>query len=70
MVKTVWRLLLVFWLVSVLFVISLPGGKFDGTPHWEKHRVDSLFGTQLSPRGGHRNTREFPGLHSDWLFGG
>ena len=35
MVKTVWRLLLVFWLVSVLLIISLPGGKFDGTPHWE-----------------------------------
>ena len=35
MIKTVWRMLLVFWLVSVLIVISLPGEKFDGTPHWE-----------------------------------
>ena len=35
MIKTVWRALLVFWLVSVLIVISLPGEKFDGTPHWE-----------------------------------
>jgi glycopeptide antibiotics resistance protein len=35
MIKTVWRMLLVFWLVSVVIVISLPGEKFDGTPHWE-----------------------------------
>ena len=35
MVRTVWRILLVFWLASVLIVISLPGGKFEGTPHWE-----------------------------------
>ena len=35
MIKTVWRMLLVFWLLSVLIVISLPGEKFDGTPHWE-----------------------------------
>ena len=35
MVTTVWRFLLVSWLASVLMVISLPGGKFDGTPHWE-----------------------------------
>jgi glycopeptide antibiotics resistance protein len=35
MIKTVWRMLLAFWLVSVLIVISLPGKKFDGTPHWE-----------------------------------
>ena len=35
MIKTVWRMLLGFWLVSVLIVISLPGDKFDGTPHWE-----------------------------------
>jgi len=34
MVKTIWRTLLVLWLVSVLFVISLPWWKFDGTPHW------------------------------------
>ena len=35
MVKTVWRILLVLWLASVLFVISLPWWKFDGTPHWQ-----------------------------------
>ena len=35
MIKSVWRVLLVFWLVSVVIVISLPGEKFDGTPHWE-----------------------------------
>ena len=35
MIKTVWRMLLVFWLLSVLIIISLPGEKFDGTPHWE-----------------------------------
>lgn len=35
MVKTVWRSLLVFWLMSVVIVISLPGGQFDATPHWK-----------------------------------
>ena len=35
MVRTVWRILWVFWLASVWIVISLPGGGFDGTPHWE-----------------------------------
>ena len=35
MLRTVWRILLVFWLVSVLIVISLPGGRYDGTPHWD-----------------------------------
>ena len=27
--------MLLLWLASVLFVISLPWWKFDGTPHWE-----------------------------------
>ena len=35
MVTTVWRTLLVLWLASVWIVISVPGGGFDGTPHWE-----------------------------------
>lgn len=26
--------MLLLWLISVLFVISLPWWKFDGTPHW------------------------------------
>jgi glycopeptide antibiotics resistance protein len=35
MINTAWRIMLLLWLASVLFVISLPWWKFDGTPHWE-----------------------------------
>ncbi len=35
MVISLWRLLLFLWLACVLFVISLPWSKFDGSPHWE-----------------------------------
>ncbi len=35
MVISFWRLLLLLWLACVLFVISLPWAKFDGSPHWE-----------------------------------
>ena len=35
MIITVWRTLLFLWLGSILFVISLPWWKFDGTPHWD-----------------------------------
>ena len=34
MIIAVWRTLLFLWLGSILFVISLPWWKFDGTPHW------------------------------------
>jgi hypothetical protein len=32
MINAAWRLMLLLWLASVLFVISLPWWKFDGTP--------------------------------------
>ena len=35
MIRTVWRTLLVVWVASVWIVISVPGGGFDGMPHWE-----------------------------------
>ena len=35
MIIAVWRTLLFLWLGSILFVISLPWWKFDGTPHWD-----------------------------------
>ncbi len=35
MVISLWRLLLFLWLACILFVISLPWSKFDGSPHWE-----------------------------------
>ena len=35
MITSIWRILLVFWLLSVLVVISLPWSKFDGIPHWD-----------------------------------
>jgi glycopeptide antibiotics resistance protein len=35
MINTAWRIMLFLWLTFVLFVISLPWWKFDGTPHWE-----------------------------------
>ena len=35
MIRAVWRMLLLVWLVSVWIVISVPGGGFDGRPHWE-----------------------------------
>ena len=35
MINAAWRIMLLLWLASVLFVISLPWWKFDGTPHWE-----------------------------------
>ena len=34
MVISLWRLLLFLWLACVLFVISLPWSRFDGTLHW------------------------------------
>ena len=35
MIHTAWRIMLLLWLVSVLFVISLPWWRFDGVAHWE-----------------------------------
>ena len=49
MVKAVWRALLVFWLTSVLIVISLPGGQFDGTPHWENIQWIPFAGLNFHP---------------------
>jgi glycopeptide antibiotics resistance protein len=35
MINVAWRMILLVWLASVLFVISLPWWRFDGIPHWE-----------------------------------
>jgi glycopeptide antibiotics resistance protein len=34
-INIAWRIMLLLWLASVLFVISLPWWRFDGIPHWE-----------------------------------
>jgi glycopeptide antibiotics resistance protein len=34
MINIAWRIMLLLWLASVLLVISLPGSRFDGIPHW------------------------------------
>lgn len=35
MLSSVWRIILGFWLISVLLVISLPWSRYDGIPHWK-----------------------------------
>ena len=48
MVTTVWRTLLVLWLAAVWIVISVPGGGFNGTPHWENVQWIPLNGYVLT----------------------
>jgi glycopeptide antibiotics resistance protein len=48
MIIAVWRTLLFLWLASILFVISLPWWKFDGTPHWDNVQWIPLNGYVLT----------------------
>lgn len=50
MINTAWRILLLLWLAFVLFVISLPWWKFDGTPHWENVQWIPFTHLSLHPR--------------------
>ena len=49
MLSSVWRIMLVLWLTSVLLLISLPWSKYDATPHWNKIQLAPFRDFNLHP---------------------
>ena len=49
MLESVWRMMLLLWLTSIVIVISLPWSKFDAALHWENAQLIPFVHFNLHP---------------------